>query len=931
MKRIILPTRHRFIIVDGIRVLYVDDEPGLLDVARIFLEQTGEFSVDTVQSAPVALDILAAGTFDAIISDFQMPGMDGIEFLKRVRAVDKAVPFILFTGRGREEVVIEAINNGADFYLQKGGDPKAQFAELAHKVRQSVLMKKTQMTLAEQDQRYHDLQNASDLIQSVSPDGHFLFVNQKWLDTLGYTEADLKNLTIFDIIHKESLEHCSEVFRRVTAGESMGMIEAVFRTREGVKVYVQGMATCKMAEGKPQYTRGIFTDVTFRKWAEIELVRKNEELVAAVRELTATEEELRHNYELLAAKEQALRESEEKYRLITEVSDDVIYMVDLQGTITYVSPRIARYGYRPEEVISHNFAEFLAEADVPDAVKDFRATRATRKQNMAIVRIRDKAGNIHWIEDNGVPVVDASGSVVALTGILRDITGRREVEEAQRETEKKFRTIFENSPYPIAINSLPDNTFLEVNRAFLDVSGYTPQEILGKTPVSLGLISLTEAAKLISHRVLTGKIENVPLALTAKEGRRIHVLFTTLPVMIDNRPATMTVTAEVTKLKRIEEELLKKNEDLNAVNEELTAAGEELRHNLEELEEKEEGLKKSEEKFRALVEFSLEGILITDFHGKILFLNRAAGRMVDVENYEAVTGRRNVMEFISPESLPDVLRDFTNVAHGTDTYLASYRLITATKRDIWVESIGKRIPFEDTTAVLISLRDITDRRRAGEALRQANKKLNLLSGITRHDIKNQLLTLDGFIALLRKKIPDPAYDDYFSRISGTSSRIASLIQFTKEYEVVGVHAPAWQDIRTLVDEAGRAALNGKVTLKNDLPAGTEVFADPLIARVFFNLLDNAQRHGGRITTIRFFLDGRDGKRVIVCADDGDGVSAAEKERIFDLGFGKNTGFGLAISREILDITGITIKETGEAGNGARFEVAVPESQTRSWS
>ena len=91
------------------------------------------------------------------------------------------------------------------------------------------------------------------------------------------------------------------------------------------------------------------------------------------------------------------------------------------------------------------------------------------------------------------------------------------------------------------------------------------------------------------------------------------------------------------------------------------------------------------------------------------------------------------------------------------------------------------------------------------------------------------------------------------------------------------------------------------------------------------------RHGGKITTIRFSLEERDGNRILVCEDDGDGVPREEKEIIFDLGYGKNTGFGLAISREILDITGITINETGEPGKGARFEITVPKNQYKSVS
>ena len=214
------------------------------------------------------------------------------------------------------------------------------------------------------------------------------------------------------------------------------------------------------------------------------------------------------------------------------------------------------------------------------------------------------------------------------------------------------------------------------------------------------------------------------------------------------------------------------------------------------------------------------------------------------------------------------------------------------------------------------VRDITERRQAEEALRKVNKKLTLLSSITRHDINNQLLTLNGFVTLLHKKIPDPSFENYFSNITKASSQITTMIKFTKEYEKIGIQAPVWQNLHTLVNSAGAGATLGQVTLNNDLPANMEVFADPLIVKVFFNLIDNALRHGGRITTIRFFLMERNGdNRIIVCEDDGDGVVKAEKEKIFERGFGKNTGFGLAISREILDITGITIRETGETGRG----------------
>ncbi|MDO8841739.1 response regulator [Methanocalculus sp.] len=105
-----------------INLLYVDDEPGLLEIGRLFLQKDSDINVDTAESAEIALESMKTMSYDAIVSDYQMPGMDGLAFLKAVRSSGDSIPFIIFTGKGREEVVIEALNQGADFYLQKGGE-----------------------------------------------------------------------------------------------------------------------------------------------------------------------------------------------------------------------------------------------------------------------------------------------------------------------------------------------------------------------------------------------------------------------------------------------------------------------------------------------------------------------------------------------------------------------------------------------------------------------------------------------------------------------------------------------------------------------------------------------------------------------------------------------------------------------------------------
>jgi PAS domain S-box-containing protein len=1009
---------------EGIHVLYVDDDPGLLEICKLFLEDGGRFTVDTVQSAPEALAILTKNDYDAIVSDFQMPDMDGIELLKRVRSSRPIIPFILFTGRGREEVVIEAINNGVDFYIQKGGDPEAQFAELAHKIRSAVLMRRTQMTLAEQEQRYHDLQNSSDLIQSVAPDGHFLFVNKKWLDTLGYREDELPHLTLSDIIHEESLSHCMDTFRRVSSGENPGIIDAVFRTRDGVRVYVEGMVNCKFIDGACTYTRGMFKDVTDRKKAEQELLQKNEDLNAAYEELTATEEELRHNFDELREKDEVLRESEEKFRALVELSLDGIFITDFSGNLLFVNRAAGSIVDVPDYeamIGTRNVMEFVAPESQADVLHDIGQVALGIDAYLVHYKLVTATKRETWVECIGKRIL--FGDSPAMLVSMRDVTGRKRAEESVRESENKFAIVFRRSPVPLTLVSVTDGKFVDVNDTFSGVTGYSRDEVIGRTAGDLGIFAdLTEYGRFVSAIREHQAVKGMELKCRIKTGGIRTCRFSSGVILMGGRPYILSSVEDVTERRNAEE-----------------------------------ALRESEEKFRSLIETSPDIIWEIDLQGKFRYVSPmvttvmgyspeelAGTRMIDlIPEQERSSVIQELSGYISsagpvaplevnalhldgrnlkieirpsrvmgadgtPQGFRGVARDITEhtatEAALRDSELlfrevfdnandavflverardgpGKYRLVNNTAvrmlgyskeeflamspRDIVPEEIAKRImagvrkklvsdgyatfesanrrkdgsiiPIEVSISAfrykgmevdLSIVRDITDRKRDMEALRQAGKKLNILSGITRHDIGNQLLTLNGYVKMLHKKIPDPSFEQYFSRITKASSQIGAMIQFTREYEKIGVDAPRWQELRTLVDTAGKDALHDQITLKNDLPATMEIFADLLIARVAYNLIDNAVRHGGTITTIRFSVEERDGNRIIVCADDGAGVAMEEKERIFDPGFGKNTGFGLAISREILDITGITIKETGEPGKGARFEITVPKGAYR---
>ncbi|MCX6689137.1 MAG: PAS domain S-box protein [Methanoregula sp.] len=366
---------------------------------------------------------------------------------------------------------------------------------------------------------------------------------------------------------------------------------------------------------------------------------------------------------------------------------------------------------------------------------------------------------------------------------------------------------------------------------------------------------------------------------------------------------------------------------LYSVNEDLTAIEEELRTNLDELTLQEQVVRESEGVLRSILDSTPAGVglLVNQVLQKV---NHSLCKLTGYSE-EEIIGQSSRMLYPDNDEYLRVGRELYGQMERYGLGTVEARLM---KKDgaiiIVMLSMCPFDPQNLTVGVTATALDITDRKRDEDALRQANKKLNLLSGITRHDINNQLLVLNGFLTLLQKKATDPAFQDFFTRITNASSRISAMIQFTKEYELIGVHAPTWQDCRTIVDTAAKQAPLGMVMVENDLPADMTVFADQLITKVYYNLMDNAVRYGGKITTIRFSALKSGDDHLILCEDDGEGIRADEKEKIFERGYGKNTGLGLALSREILSISGITIKETGEPGKGARFEMRVPEGMWR---
>ena len=250
-------------------LLVVDDSKMNREVLGLRLSRRG-FQVQTAESGSRALELIEQRAFDLVLLDIMMPEMDGIEVLGRIRKGRSVVdlPVIMVTAKDQTEDIVGALEAGANDYVTKPID----FPVVLARVQAQLARKRAEEAVAESEERYRDLfENANDMIQIVQSNGFFDYVNRSWREALGYSEEAIPHLTVEDVIHPESREHCEQLFRGLMAGEKLGRIEASFISRTGEEIIVEGNVNCRFRNGNPLSTRGIFRDITKRKRAEAEL------------------------------------------------------------------------------------------------------------------------------------------------------------------------------------------------------------------------------------------------------------------------------------------------------------------------------------------------------------------------------------------------------------------------------------------------------------------------------------------------------------------------------------------------------------------------------------------------------------------------------------------------------------------------------------
>ncbi|MBN2734265.1 MAG: PAS domain-containing sensor histidine kinase, partial [Methanomicrobiaceae archaeon] len=333
----------------------------------------------------------------------------------------------------------------------------------------------------------------------------------------------------------------------------------------------------------------------------------------------------------------------------------------------------------------------------------------------------------------------------------------------------------------------------------------------------------------------------------------------------------------------------------------------------------EEDLAESEQRYRSVVEDQTEFICRFLPDGTHAFVNEAYCRYFGF-NRDEIIGKKFNPEI--PEKDQKLLISFyKSLTPSHPAGSIEHRIVMPDGTIRW-QFWNERAIFDDKGSVIEYQsvgRDITDRKNAEETLHLAKRKLQILSGITRHDILNRIMVLEGYLDFAEEISSNPKQTDYLNLVKNEVTTIKQYIEFTREYEKLGIMKPAWLDVNKIIEDLK----NKDLLIRNECKK-IMIYADPMIEKVFGNLMDNTIRHVKNKAEVLISCMTSENCLTIIWKDNGPGIPDSEKESIFEKGVGKNTGFGLFLSREILSITGIKIIETGVLGEGARFEIIVPK-------
>ena len=341
------------------------------------------------------------------------------------------------------------------------------------------------------------------------------------------------------------------------------------------------------------------------------------------------------------------------------------------------------------------------------------------------------------------------------------------------------------------------------------------------------------------------------------------------------------------------------------------------------IKEADQVLRKSEERYRFLFTHSPIGIVQLDKNGVIVMVN---------DKYTEIIGA-SVQQLIGFNTLanirdPGFLAAIQEALNGkTGLFEGEYTSVISGKK-LSLRMVTQPLGTEESSlsGVIGIIEDITNRKRAEAALEQMSNRLSLLNYVTFNEIENAMYTISGYLALIKSGGDEPV-QEYLGPMEESLKRVEKSLTFAKDFQQLGTNIPRWQDVQQSfvfgISHLDFSSIQRKVQLDN-----LEIYASPLIERVFFALSKNVLSHAKNATEVTIDYTIANEGLLLIFRDNGQGIPDSDKEKVFEQGYGSLKGMELFLVREILSITGITIRETGTYGEGACFEMLVPDGTYR---
>ncbi len=857
---------------NALHILHVDDDTTHLQVSKMILESENNFLIDQATSVDSAFKKLQTQSYDVVVSDYEMPQKNGLEFLKGLREHNRNTPFILFTGKGREEVAVKALILGADSYINKNGSPETVFCELADAIKKAVECKKKDLEIAQKNEALERVAESIDSGLAVIGKDYRVFWANKRLRGLGVNPN----------------KKCYQTFNNSQEVCPNCGVKKVFEQKVSFDVHEYQTLNSKGETG----------------WVELRvtpLKDKNGDIMAAL-ELAVPITERKKS-------EEALRKSEEEYRsLFANMMDGFAYckmIYDEAGKpVDFVYLQINDAfekitGLKKEAVIDHKVTEAIPgikEAN-PELFEIYGKVATTGKAEKFEIYFKPLS---KWL---AITVYSPERSYFA--AVFEDITTRKLAEDNLKESEAKYQTTFNASMDALML--LDEKGFFECNKATLDLFGCKSVEEFTKFhPADLspptqpdGTSSMSAAMGHIQKAFQTG-IDHFFWIHKRVNGRVFSADILLTRMTLKGKEVLHATVRDISELRKAEEENKFQADLLNHVGQAIIMVDNNRTIRF---------WNKAAEKLYGWSEEQALGHKVTELLG------------IASPEEAAETARRLMAgESWSTEALANN-KDGSIVAvilNQTPIYNQGGEFVGAA-------SITTDITLQKNTEadLMYSLESLSN---SLDKIKELNEKLRVVGGLTRHDVRNKLSVVNGYTYILKKKHSDqPDIVDGLGKIEQAVLDSAKIFDFAKMYEQLGVEELTYVDIGKAVDEA--VALFSGLTLKivNDCH-GKNVLADSFLRQMFYNFIDNTRKYGEKVTIAKVYSEQEEsGGLRLVYEDNGVGISAENKPKLFIEGFstGGSTGFGLFLIKKMTAVYGWTITEEGEPGKGVKFVIRLP--------